>query len=448
MLFSYQKLRPATSIFRSSQGAVSALIAVTFLLMILVAAVVVDLARLHLVRSKAQNASDAALLGAVATSPLSPIQDEMLRLWRLNFPQNYMSATGGPVNVVQLSSSPEVYEISFAMNVPTFLMQLFGADASSVNVLTRVQRGLGSAPGQNVEMALALDNTGSMIQQNKIQGLRDATTSLINTVFGGSATLSNLNVTLVPFDVAVLVPHQAGWVQGPFQGFYKNGLGFLANRNRDYPPTAQNDLTDDAPGTEGLRFRTPQMDPASYIPPNWTYPGTCRDWPTPTPQFSKLRPVTFASNNKQQLLADAAALEPSGSASSSCTRTNVGLQWAWMALSPKWQGLWDSTRSNLPRSSARKIAVMMTDGQNTVYMGSAPNSRKDDDTFAQTCTAMKAAGITIYSIAFGSDANQALVRACATDPAKYFFAPTNAQLVQAFTIIGNDVVYPTVRIVK
>jgi hypothetical protein len=64
-----------------------------------------------------------------------------------------------------------------------------------------------------------------------------------------------------------------------------------------------------------------------------------------------------------------------------------------------------------------------------------------DSRMTETCTAMKAEGITIYSIIFGSSPDsgaQDLFRSCATTPAMYFYAPSNADLAQVFKAIGGD----------
>ena len=54
---------------------------------------------------------------------------------------------------------------------------------------------------------------------------------------------------------------------------------------------------------------------------------------------------------------------------------------------------------------------------------------------------MKAEGIRIYTIIFGGapDATaQNLFRGCATTPAMYYYAPTNATLPPAFRAIGGQ----------
>jgi len=61
---------------------------------------------------------------------------------------------------------------------------------------------------------------------------------------------------------------------------------------------------------------------------------------------------------------------------------------------------------------------------------------------ANVCAGMKGAGITIYTITFGSGATntdlQNLYRGCATDSGKYFHAPSSAELAGSFATIAND----------
>ena len=59
---------------------------------------------------------------------------------------------------------------------------------------------------------------------------------------------------------------------------------------------------------------------------------------------------------------------------------------------------------------------------------------------ANTCALMKAEGIIIYTLTFGSTpsaATQNLYANCATSNAHYFHAPSNAELSDAFRTIGT-----------
>ena len=80
--------------------------------------------------------------------------------------------------------------------------------------------------------------------------------------------------------------------------------------------------------------------------------------------------------------------------------------------------------------------VLMTDGVN-VFGG-------DDAKTQALCDAIKAEGITIYTVGFGQDGvNTTLLTNCASQPSYYFFAPTSADLQTVFHQIGDNIVYNT-----
>jgi hypothetical protein len=118
------------------------------------------------------------------------------------------------------------------------------------------------------------------------------------------------------------------------------------------------------------------------------------------------------------------------------TRNDVGLAWGWFMLSPNWQGLFNSSLPALPLNPqvamTQKVAVVITQGTNV--------DPSYNTNFAQICTNMKQAGITIYTISFDAGpAVQALLSGCATSPANFFNAPTTAALNAAFQNIGNAI---------
>lgn len=140
------------------------------------------------------------------------------------------------------------------------------------------------------------------------------------------------------------------------------------------------------------------------------------------------------------------------------TMINVGLVWGWRMLSPNWRGYWGGIMNNTDNSNypqlpldyntplMNKVLVLMTDGENSTGTPSAyqaqgaPSNSQLDTKTNDVCTAMKKAGITIYTIGFGSgsDVNTTVLSNCATDSSHYFLAPTNAQLAAAFQTIASQ----------
>jgi Flp pilus assembly protein TadG len=154
------------------------------------------------------------------------------------------------------------------------------------------------------------------------------------------------------------------------------------------------------------------------------------------------------------------ALQASGS-----TGGHIGVAWGWYLLSPNFASIWPAA-SNRPAAydapELLKIAVVMTDGEyNSSYCNGvisrdstsgsgsssdhincdAPNGHAFDQATAQ-CTAMKAAGVIVYTVGFNIVDDQRardLVNGCATDAAHVYLASGGDALIQAFRDIGRDI---------
>ena len=144
-----------------------------------------------------------------------------------------------------------------------------------------------------------------------------------------------------------------------------------------------------------------------------------------------------------------------------------GAMWGWRTLSPGepfTQGRAYNTKDN------QKVLILMTDGQNTYYpisqegflksmydvfgyvargqLGTTSTSSSTwtatmDQRTLQACANIKAAGITIYTVAFQIPGDEAsaltLLQSCASDKDKYFAPGTDSELLSAFNAIGQDI---------
>ena len=96
-------------------------------------------------------------------------------------------------------------------------------------------------------------------------------------------------------------------------------------------------------------------------------------------------------------------------------------------------------------TSFYKFIVLMTDGENTGN-SSNWNPALDAETLT-TCTSARAAGITIYTVAYMAPANgKAMLLSCAGDASNYFTADDMPSLVSAFTTIAAKVTQQATRI--
>lgn len=401
-------------------------------LLLICMGVIVDAGRYYVVQAKAQTASDAALLGAAASSNRTDPKVEMVNLFKANFPANYMGSVVGKITVTQPGSS--TFEASFSVTIPMAVMRLFGTETATVNILSQVTKGYEVDKQRRLELALVLANTTSMNLGVKLAQLKQASHDLTDILFGDSAQLQNLHISVVPFDVAVNVgPQRAAWVQPDYLARYLSYApsGFLANRNSDRPQNGFIDYSSDPPVTPEMQFRTPHTPEVHRC-----------DVASPA-----LPPMRFAMNMRAEVHDVLDSMVAAG-----CARNNVGLMWGWFTLSPKWQGVWDQARPDFPQTPDEwldKALVIVSDGMDLVYNGEN-NDSTDSRSAMLTCEAIKAEGVTIYTIGLGGagDPNEQVLRSCASQPNYYFRSPDAEDLRQVFHQIADDITYQTIRLSK
>ncbi|HKP23225.1 MAG TPA: TadE/TadG family type IV pilus assembly protein [Dongiaceae bacterium] len=170
--------------------------------------------------------------------------------------------------------------------------------------------------------------------------------------------------------------------------------------------------------------------------------------------------ITNLTNQKADLLAAINNLvNPRGN-----THIPVGAVWGWRLLSPDWRGLWggDMDSNDLPleydEPLSQKAMILMTDGNNTMsreiytaygwlddnHLGTTSETTavtKLNNKTTAICNAMKAKGVLIYTIVFGSGSNTAsknMMKNCASETDFYFFSPSSDALKTAFKAIGDS----------
>lgn len=118
-----------------------------------------------------------------------------------------------------------------------------------------------------------------------------------------------------------------------------------------------------------------------------------------------------------------------------------GLLWGWRTLSPNTPYA-DGAAYN---SRTRKYIVLMTDGFNT-HSPNYPdhegaNTTDANNLTAQTCAAVKAKGIKIFTVAFQvTDTTiKSILQNCASASTAYFDSTSAADLQTAFQSIGNAI---------
>lgn len=149
------------SMLRSESGNVYILVAFGLIMLMTSIAVAVDMTRAFLVRSKAQSALDAALIGASSIAyrgiPNAELQERANSFLEANFPLGYMGSSFDSFNVA-FDADRGTVSGNLAVGFSPAFAQILGADRFDINTSGEVTRVL----GKDLEIALALDHTSSM----------------------------------------------------------------------------------------------------------------------------------------------------------------------------------------------------------------------------------------------------------------------------------------------
>ena len=317
-----------------------------------------------------------------------------------------------------------------------------GADYSKATLA------IGGNGGENLEVAMMLDVTGSMCSPcSKLEDLKEAAKDLINIVVWDDQSEFTAKVALVPFSEDILLPTSAldaargtGLPQSKTVTYW-NGSEW---KNKTYwrsdcvvERTGDEKYTDAAPGSGTYVM--------AHYTSNSTGSGSDKKGVCSIPSSAELVPL---SDDKASLSATIDGLSAGG-----YTAGHLGVGWSFYTLSPNWASLWPGESQPQPygTENLRKIAILMTDGEfNTEYdangistrdTGSGSAANGDAATQARAlCDTMKAQGITVYSVGFelsgeSSESYQTLYQ-CATDPGHFYNAEDGEQLKQAFRDIA------------
>ncbi|HEY3949981.1 pilus assembly protein TadG-related protein [Phenylobacterium sp.] len=330
-----------------------------------------------------------------------------------------------------------------------------------ISVNTEVTR-----PGNNLEVSLVLDNTGSMAG-TPMTSLQSAANQLIDLVVSDQQSPYYSKMAIVPYSNAVNAGTYVNTVRGtpttapsPIASPCIDQVG--CTKIKFTPYSGSTHPTYNVSNCVSERIGIHAFDDTAYSAASgavgWVYPpsdgsNNCIS--------AAIQPLT---SNKTTLHNEIGTLTAAGS-----TAGAIGVEWGWYMISPSWGPLWPSGSQPAAYGTDKliKAMILMTDGAfNTTYckgVVSGPTSATDGtsgattthaacaspngDSFTQAqtlCTNMKAApnNIVIYTVAFlhgGADPQaQAILANCATDAAHAYVPSTGASLTSAFQSIAAD----------
>ena len=395
----------------------------------------------------------AAVGGAALQAGSSSITDvkKLTELARKSVAGNYSERDNGDITDFKLTYKDNQIDIDAAIAFRTSFMGIAGVNEIRIPVSAQVVRA-----GTNVEVALVLDVTGSMVGQ-PLQALQDAANDFVKTVVRDTQTPSNYQkVALVPYASGVNLGTYANAVRGTLTSGTCTTPGCATykfkNANRYNMTFSATSCVSERTGSNAYTDTTATGSPVGI---NYTSPNN------PCPDVA-LIPLTA---NKKTLTDAIDSLKAKGS-----TAGQIGIAWGWYTLSKNF-GIWTGESVPAPYNTdkLKKIAVIMTDGAfNTAHCNGvvAQNSGNGSGTYddkincnatngpsltqaKSLCTEMKKKGIFIYTIGFnvGADADAVdVLTQCSSGTGYLYLAATTDELDAAFRDIGRKV--STLRLSK
>lgn len=409
-------LRRTLRSFRSDRrGNVLVMFVITLIPTLGLVGAAVDYSRATTARQVLNSAVDSAAL--MAARDAARLTDEQLRTrindWiRANLHGDEASSFSGAT--VTVDRTARTVNIAANLNVQTSLVRLVGQETVPISSSSQ------SSWGTNrIELALVLDNTGSMASSNKMTALKTASKDLIKIMKEATTETDQIKISIVPFATQVKL-EAATYKDEPWLRFNLNrncdrwgnncdtmskakwtaaGEGCVADRDQDY------DTTDG---------EVINSDPKRY-PAFW-----CANT-----SLATILPLTA---NWDKLNAKVDSMTPVGN-----TNVTIGAAWGMATLS----FALPFAEARQPEQRLNKFMILLTDGDNTQNRFTSNGSAIDART-RLACTNAKAAGIRVFTVrVINGDAD--LLRSCASDPSMYHDVRNASQLSPVFQAIAREI---------
>jgi Flp pilus assembly protein TadG len=413
--------------FRDRKGGVAPLLALGIIPLVGAVGAAVDYGRANSTRTAMQAAGDAAaLMLAKSATNLSAaqLQQSASAYFMANF-QNHPEAQNVQVSVSYgQGASGFTVTIGATATVNASFLGIMGYSQIPISTTGTVNWN-----NAKLRVALVLDNTGSMSSSGKMTALKTASHNLLDQLKKAAQADGDVYVSIIPFSKDVNAGasnYSQSWidwtdweeVNGTCSSTSYTTKTSCTSHSKTWTPKNHNtwngcvndrdqnyDTLNTSP-TTGAKFPAEQYSscPVQVM-------GLSYDW--------------TSLNNKID------AMSPAGN-----TNQAIGLAWGWQSLT----NAPFSVPAKDPNYQYREIIILLTDGLNTQDRWYTTQTAIDNRQ-AITCTNIKAANITIYTVQVNTsgDPTSNLLKQCATDANKFFLLTSSSQIITTFESIGTSI---------
>ncbi len=439
----------------------------------------VDYSRANAIKADLQSSLDATAL-MISKSAATQSADELQTSAQAYFDAvfKHPEAKSTKITASYKTDGGSAVTVDGSTIIKTEFTQVMGF--SEVHVLSSSTVAWGTS---KLQVALVLDNTGSMSSSGKIGALKAASRNLLKQLEAAAQKDGDVRVSIIPFANGVNVGKDnkdatwldwsyfsnsggsgwdsgggssSGWSSGSSGsgssgssssgsgssgsgsswsgsgGSYSGGGSSTGNCSWSNCWSSSNSSWSSNSGsTDKSRWQGCVMDRDQDYDVQNTTPATSNK-PTLFPTvYSTSCPVTLMplSYDWAALRQKVDSMSPQGT-----TNQTIGLAWGWQALS---QGV--PLSAPVADKDTKRIIILFTDGLNTENRWTTDASKIDART-EKACANVKAAGITLYTVQVkgNGDPTSAILQKCATDSKKFFALDSAEQIVTAFNTIGTN----------
>lgn len=383
------------------RGSIAVTAAIVFTVLISLVGIALDFGRAKSVKAHLQAVADSAALAAAEA--LSVSEADMKTAGNAYVDGNLDIAADTKVSAPNVVKDGNGSRVSLTAELPTTFARIMGVSELDVSVTARAEIGV---MGRE-EIALVVDVSASMLNDQKLENMKAAATDLINRIRPFNAGSNYRVVSLIPFAESVNLGSSYNRWLGAGSAQYPN-----SNFAGCFRPESDASITSElipTPGPGNFEAMLP-LGSESKCPVN----------------ASRVR---FAASDATELVNAINGLE-----AMSGTGVDLALSWAWRMLSPQWEGMFDGPYT-FPKpygGAGDKTIILLTDGR---AWRDDPDGDGDKDPsdlrasvplerFKKVCDAIEDQGnITIHTIGFELDAaRQEMIEAledCATKGGRY-----------------------------
>ena len=445
----------AASYRNDTGGNVAIMFAICLFLLVGLLAVAVDLTNGFSAKQRLQDTTDAVALLAAKDKTLDT-PEKLTAAAQALYDTTYPGDTGVRIVIKDMQRNGDQVTVVTQNNIDTYFGHIFNKSNMDIGVTSSAVYAT-----KAMDVALVLDTTYSMSENNKIGGLKVAASNLLNTF--DELDNENLRVSVVPFAQYVNVGksrRNANWLDVPADS--KTTGAEVCRMKRDVISKSNCRRVEKTCTNDGVSFDCSYTQCDNKYGPEYEHcytPVATLKWNGCVGSRTGGHDERVEYNGKKipgllnttcgkelQTLSNNMTKAKSTVSSMTAAWNNgdtyipSGVLWGWRTLD-----------ESIPLSSAGKkvvakrdkVMIVMTDGENQGSKnGTLHNSKDTNAANAKTdatCEAAKRDGVTIYTIAYdvNDTTTKTMLTRCASGTANFFDAGNASELNKAFEAIGD-----------